>query len=396
MNDKRTLLSMLQIEANYTIGGNYFLRNGSRINVEMRAKLATWMLEVCEEQECTDEVFANAMSTFDRLMCVLNNVEVQHLQLIGAVCLFISSKLASTESNKLTASKLVDYTDNSVSLEDLLEWELFVMDSLRWDVAALVPNDFIEMLINQLQLDVNICLLKKHCFAFTAMCATDFKFSMYPPSLIASACLLTALEGLNKLNNSTASISQVAKCLHELAQIDLDCLVLVKDQVDELFKQSAVVEEPVAAVQCEEDFSEIQFEDDYDFDIDFNMKINDELVDITNTIKKSTGRPKRLVSKASILSPASSRRSSRSSSGVSSAGGVVYLNNSFMSANSPASFNSSSSSASSSYYTNQEIVSMMMVTPPLANSLPMPEFEKKTTQKRVSRRKGRQSQMTRC
>lgn len=351
--DKRTLNSMLNIEENYKVNGQYF---NQKIKPEMRSKLATWMLEVCEEQECTDEVYATAMNIFDRLMCVvINQVEVYHLQLLGSVCLFIASKLSS--SPKLTAVKLIDYTDNSISLADLLEWELFIMDKLRWDVCSIVPNEFIDIFLAQFNFNYDLTILKKHCYAFTAMCATDFNFSKYPSSMIASACLLNALEGLDKLNNTSSENYRLVYTLNSIVKIDIEFLLLIKDQVSELFKQSSEIQE----VEVEEEqnnttpmSNDIQFEDDYDFDIDFNLNLdsNDYITESTRPTNKYT------LAKTFILSPAPS--SPASSSGVSSTSSL----SSFL-----------SSSENSSYYTNQDYVSMMMVTPPLANSLPMPEFD---------------------
>ncbi len=358
--DTRTLASLLKLEENYTITGSYF---NATIKPEMRSKLATWMLEVCEEQECTDEVYATAMSIFDRLMCILHQVEVYHLQLLGSVCLFISSKLSST--HKLSACKLVDYTDNSISLEDLLEWELFVMDKLRWDVCSIVPNEFVDIFLEQLSLNADSSVLKRHCYAFTAMCATDFKFAQYPASMIACACIMNALEGLG-------GCSDLAASLNALANIDIDLLVLIKEQVNNLFKQSSEqsAEEQTNDSAIDESMNEmIQYEDDYDFDIEFNLDLEENYFDALNA--KTFQQQKRHCSnkglaKTLLLSPAPS--SPASSSGVSSTSSL----------HSPSLFNMTggSSALSSSYYTNQEIVSMMMITPPLANALPMPEFDR--------------------
>lgn len=353
--DSRTLISMLQLEENYTITGSYF---NDKIKPEMRNKLATWMLEVCEEQMCTDDVYATAMNIFDRLMLTLNQVEVYHLQLLGSVCLFIASKLGTTQ--KLTATKLVDYTDNSITLEDLLEWELFVMDKLKWDICSIVPNEFIEIFLNELHINNNqdLSVLKRHCYAFTAMCATDFKFAQYPSSIIAATCILNALEGLGF---DSQSLSDIAYEINELANIDLDFLVLIKDQVTHLFKQSSLETEPEQTK-----INNIEIEDDYDFNIDFNMNLNSNYE----------------YTKASMLSPAPS--SPASSSGVSSSSSLQ----------SPSLFYSSSS-----FYNNQGI-SMVMITPPLANSLPMPDFdrfESHSSSTKSLRRTTRQSQrLIRC
>ena len=79
--------------------------------------------QVCEEQQCQPDVYWLAVSYMDRFLGVYRTGKAQ-LQLLGAVCLFLASKLK--ETNPVTADKLVLYTDRSITFDQLWVRCLFV------------------------------------------------------------------------------------------------------------------------------------------------------------------------------------------------------------------------------------------------------------------------------
>ncbi|KAJ8393436.1 hypothetical protein AAFF_G00061580 [Aldrovandia affinis] len=178
LRDDRVLESLLTIEEQFLPRCSYFKCFQKEIQPFMRKMVTTWMLEVCEEQKCEEDVFPLAVNYLDRFLAVVPTKKC-HLQLLGAVCMFLASKLK--ETRPLTAGELCMYTDNSIQPQMLLQWELLVLGKLKWNLAAVMPNDFIEHIVRRLPLPCDkLALIRKHTQTFITLCATDFSFSMHP------------------------------------------------------------------------------------------------------------------------------------------------------------------------------------------------------------------------
>ena len=84
----------------------------------MRETVAQWMYDVCDELNREIDVFALATTQMDRFLNLeFKNFKREQLQLLGAACLLISSKLK--ETHPLVKSTLVKYSADTFSSDDL-------------------------------------------------------------------------------------------------------------------------------------------------------------------------------------------------------------------------------------------------------------------------------------
>nr|KAF6342624.1 cyclin D1 [Pipistrellus kuhlii] len=236
LND-RVLRAMLKAEEACAPSVSYFKCVQKEILPAMRKVVATWMLEVCEEQKCEEEVFPLAMNYLDRFLS-LEPLPKGRLQLLGAACMFVASKMKETVP--LTAEKLCIYTDHSIQPEELLQMEMVLVNKLKWNLAAMTPHDFIEHFLSKMPVaEVNKQIIRKHAQTFVALCATDVKFISNPPSMVAAGSVVAAVQGLHLgSSNSFLSYHRLTRFLSTLIKCDLDCLRACQEQIEALLEAS--------------------------------------------------------------------------------------------------------------------------------------------------------------
>jgi len=237
IKDNRVLERLLKLEDHYIPRCDYFKIIQKEIKPFMRRLVVTWMFEVCEEQQCEDDVFPLAVNLLDRLLSVVS-IRKTHLQLLGTTCMFLASKLK--ETIPLTADKLVIYTDNSVTLEELLNWEILVLNKLRWDIAAVVPNDFLEYLLARIKLPecIELDFIRKQTIGFISLCCTDFLFyHLNSPSMIAGAAICAAFESLRyQFGSQCPSKRDLIRMITDLTGVEEDVLVECEQRLSDVIR----------------------------------------------------------------------------------------------------------------------------------------------------------------
>ncbi|XP_018326730.1 G1/S-specific cyclin-D2-like [Agrilus planipennis] len=226
--DSRVIENLLKDQGFYVPRCNYFDEVQTDIEPFMRKVVTTWMLEVCEEQMCEDQILPLAINYMDRFLCVCA-IKRQQLQLLGATCLLIASKFRS--SSVLTIDLLCAYTDYSVTYDHISSWEVLVLSKLQWNIAAVTGYDYIDQVIERFHWGNESILLRRHAHTLVSICYTEPSLVQTPPSLIAAACICSAIRGL-KLSSDNQATRDVCYILN-LDPISLELLVRFVDQIVE-------------------------------------------------------------------------------------------------------------------------------------------------------------------
>lgn len=220
-DDDRVLRSLLLAEDGHlpTSTGHLAYSQGD-LQPPMRTVVVTWMLEVTEEQKCEEEVFPLSVNYLDQVVSVLK-IRKSCLQLVACACMFVASKFR--ETNQLGAKILVLYTDCSITVDQLLEWELVLLEALKWNVSRITPHDVLDNIIVRLPFnDEQRLAVRRHAVTFIVLCITELKFTATPSSMLAAACIITAANGL--LGSSKTRDLRLVDRLHRITAIETDCL----------------------------------------------------------------------------------------------------------------------------------------------------------------------------
>ena len=201
LNDERVVANMLaeEEEAGARIV-DYMASLQTELKPHMRKIVTDWMVEVCEDHQCSPEVFSLAVNYLDRFLSRVT-IKKSQFQLVATVCILLASKFV--EAVPISSEKLRLYTDNSVRLQELRDWELKVLLTLGWELSAVTAHSFLDHLLHSTPLasldpGLSLAAVRRHAESLVAVAATEYRFLSVRPSVVAAASLAAACSGLSR------------------------------------------------------------------------------------------------------------------------------------------------------------------------------------------------------
>lgn len=242
--DNRCLENLLKAEDRHEAlkNTNYFSTVQKEISPSMRRVVAEWVIDLCEEQNCQEEVSLLCLSYMDRFLSLVP-IKKTHLQILATACLLLASKLREPNYKALPVELLVFYTDHSITKKDLIRWELLVLSRLKWDVSTVTPLDFLELLLCRLPIenkkchDISIEKVRKHAQAFISLAAREHYFSNYTASTVAASSIAASLSGLKWDLRSGQSIHHLINRFTDLTGVEQEFIFDCMDKMEALFQE---------------------------------------------------------------------------------------------------------------------------------------------------------------
>ncbi|CAO4365525.1 unnamed protein product [Caenorhabditis nigoni] len=141
--DMRAFYNCMEYEEMLKPNYEYFTAVQNELTPYHREQAIDWIYDVAKEENCDGDVFLLAVALIDRflsLQCILKH----DIQMVAGVALFIASKLKAP--HPLTAFKISYYSDNSLSIPMILQWELVMITALDWETESPTAFSFFDFL----------------------------------------------------------------------------------------------------------------------------------------------------------------------------------------------------------------------------------------------------------
>ncbi|KAL6934856.1 hypothetical protein ACO0R3_000820 [Hanseniaspora guilliermondii] len=148
--------------------------------------LVNWMIKIHNQFNLLPETLYLAVNIMDRFLSV-KLVDLDRLQLVGTVSLFIASKYEEVYSP--SCKNFASVTDGACCEEDIVDGEIYVLQTLNFKLDYPNPMNFLRRISKADEYHMDCRTVAKYLLEITIV---DFRFIGIPPSKCAAAAFFLA------------------------------------------------------------------------------------------------------------------------------------------------------------------------------------------------------------
>jgi len=188
------------------------------INMNMRAILVDWLVEVSEEYKLHDETLYLAVNYIDRFLSQMSVLRGK-LQLVGTAAMFIAAKFEEIYPPEL--GEFVYITDDTYSKKQVLRMEHLILKVLNFEMATPTPGVYLRRFNKWVSSDDSTESLSRYLAELSLVDGEPFL--QYSPSTVAGASVCLARHTLGHdawpealATKAEMSFADLEPCLKDL------------------------------------------------------------------------------------------------------------------------------------------------------------------------------------
>jgi cyclin A len=164
-----------------------YMTRQNDINSNMRGILVDWLVEVSEQYKLHTETLFLSINYIDRFLS-RNNVQRGKLQLVGITCMLVAAKYEETDPPSV--EDFVYISDNAYSREQVIAEEVKLLNALKFHCTVATSRQFLRRFAKAARADHTTHEMAHYLAELSLL---DITFVKYPPSVIAAAAILIAI-----------------------------------------------------------------------------------------------------------------------------------------------------------------------------------------------------------
>lgn len=197
-----------------------------------RRKVFGWNIEMADILKLSNQALLLAFAYFDRYLA-LTPSRLKDLQLLSTACMWVASKVCSTECPVATSNQLASlYSD--VDGDDIKRMEVKLFAVLKWRVHPTMPYDIVQLIVPCVSLDhpglqLKLSQLTESILLSAALVYPMLKFDalVLAATAVACACELVADAPLGVLGFLDSLVAFVGAD----KQTTLECISMLRNHV---------------------------------------------------------------------------------------------------------------------------------------------------------------------
>ena len=218
------LLAIMRLkEATTYHRGDYLINNrySNVVDASWRQRIVEWMFGVVDT--CALRRDAVAVATYYLDLCVERNVltSKQDFQCAAMAALQLAIKLY--DSTILKLDSMVQLGRGLFTARDIIDMESKMLSALRWQVHPPTPVCFLRQYLRLLPpttSSVARYVIGEVTRFVSEISVCIYKFSQYPPSAMAYASMLIAMDRIDPLSFPSWQREEILEIMAQVAQMD--------------------------------------------------------------------------------------------------------------------------------------------------------------------------------